>query len=286
MAYYSPLRYPGGKGKLIDYIIQIMKCNNLLGGTYVEPYAGGAAVALGLLFNEYVTNIVINDIDSAIYAFWVSVLDHTDELCQMIEKTAVTVEEWKRQKHIQSEKQNYSNLEIGFSTFFLNRTNRSGIIKGGVIGGFEQSGAWKIDARFNKKDLITRIERIAKYRENIRVYNLDSEKLIEENISTFESRTLVYLDPPYYKKGNQLYVNFYKPSDHLKLSEVIKKIKQHWIVTYDNVQQVSSLYSDYKQLTYSLSYSASNRCMGSEIMIFSDKTFAPDDISSGGLIFA
>lgn len=69
MDYCSPLRYPGGKGKVADYFKQIFRDNSLYDGVYVEPYAGGASVALSLLFNEYVSKIIINDIDRSIFAF-------------------------------------------------------------------------------------------------------------------------------------------------------------------------------------------------------------------------
>ena len=89
MNFYSPLRYPGGKGKLTDFFHAIIEENNLSDGYYVEPYAGGASVALSLLFNEYVSKIIINDFDRSIYAFWFSVLNETRKLCELILKTKV-----------------------------------------------------------------------------------------------------------------------------------------------------------------------------------------------------
>ena len=154
MNFYSPLRYPGGKGKVADYFKQIFRENFLYDGIYVEPYAGGASVALSLLFNEYASKIIINDIDRSIFSFWHSVLNNTDELCKLIFDTPVTVDNWEIQRHVQKNKHQQNLLEVGFSTFYLNRTNRSGIISAGIIGGRQQTGEWKIDARFNKKNLI------------------------------------------------------------------------------------------------------------------------------------
>ncbi|HAY93871.1 DNA adenine methylase, partial [Shewanella sp.] len=81
MAFYTPLRYPGGKGKLAYYLKALIQENNLLDCHYIEPFAGGAGVAFELLMQEYVRKVTINDIDPAIHAFWFSVLNHTDEFC-------------------------------------------------------------------------------------------------------------------------------------------------------------------------------------------------------------
>ena len=179
MDYFSPLRYPGGKGKVANYFKQIFKDNLLFDGLYIEPYAGGASIALSLLFNEYASHIIINDIDRSIFAFWDSVLNNSDELCKLILDTPINVKMWDEQKRIQKEKNSYDNLKVGFSTFFLNRTNRSGILNAGIIGGRQQTGDWKIDARYNKKELTERIKRIAQYRDRMTVYNMDALDLIK-----------------------------------------------------------------------------------------------------------
>ncbi len=157
--FYSPLRYPGGKTKIAPFIKELFYENNLVGMDYVEPYAGGAGAALTLLFEEYVSTITINDYDRSIYAFWHSIINNTEEFCEKISKTPIDVETWLVQKEIQKNKTNETLFSLGFSTFFLNRTNISGVIKGGVIGGKKQTGKYKIDARFNKSDLISKIHR-------------------------------------------------------------------------------------------------------------------------------
>ncbi|TOD09223.1 DNA adenine methylase, partial [Vibrio parahaemolyticus] len=168
--FYSPLRYPGGKSKLTAYVVETLKLNELEGGTYVEPFAGGCAIAWYLLLEGHVENVWINDLDPAIHAFWYSVLNRTDDLCQLIENTDVTIEEWHIQKSIYANDRTNS-LELGFATFFLNRTNRSGIIKAGVIGGLEQNGNYLLDCRFNKERLIEQIRAIAACRDNIILTN-------------------------------------------------------------------------------------------------------------------
>ena len=142
----SPLRYPGGKSRITNFVAKLIKDNNITGGCYVEPFAGGAGVALNLLLDGIVDRIFINDKDRSIYAFWDSAINHTERFICRLESVNVTIEEWKKQREIQLNKENANLFDLGFSTFFLNRTNRSGIIMAGVIGGISQTGKWKIDA--------------------------------------------------------------------------------------------------------------------------------------------
>ena len=227
--YSSPLRYPGGKAQLANFVKLIYRQNNLLDGHYVEPYAGGASVALALLFHEDASEIHITDLSKSVYAFWHSVLNETESLCDLIRDTAVTVEEWNRQKEIQGQVETAPLLELGFSTFFLNRTNRSGIINGGIIGGKDQDGEWKIDARFNKATLIARIKKIARYRRRINLYNKDASDFLRVILPTLPVTTLVNLDPPYFVKGQGLYEDYYQPEDHADVARLVSQITQPWI---------------------------------------------------------
>ena len=268
--HYSPLRYPGGKNKLSAFIAQIC-IENDINGHYVEPYSGGASVALFLLLEGFVEKITINDKDRSIYAFWHSVLNKTEQLCELIENTEITISEWRKQKNIQSRKQNADLLELGFSTFFLNRTNRSGIIKGGMIGGVNQSGDYLIDCRFNKSDLIDRIRKIASRKKDIRLYKKDALKLIEKIQKESENSNIIfYVDPPYYYKASSLYMNHYKDENHRLVSEKIKSIKNiRWIVSYDNVPEIKELYSNCDKKEYSFKHTAHSTRIGKEILFFS-----------------
>ena len=194
----TPLRYPGGKGRLTQHVIDVLEMNDLVGGHYVEPYAGGAGIAISLLYLEYADRIHLDDLDLAVYSFWRSILDHTDEFVRLVRNTPLTVEEWrKEQRALQFSKAEADTLALGFSTFYMNRTSRSGILRGGVIGGVNQTGKWKMDARYNREELIRRIEKIASYASRISLYNRDASQLISEVLPTLPSRALVYLDPPY-----------------------------------------------------------------------------------------
>ena len=259
----TPMRYPGGKGRLTQYVIDIIKLNKLIGGHYVEPYAGGAGVAISLLYLEYVDHIHLNDLDESIYAFWKSVCEEPEALCKLVRDKPLTVAQWKKQKAIQTAK-SVSTLDLGFSTLYLNRTNRSGIINGGK----KQTGEWKIDARFNRADLIQRIEKIASYSPRITLYNMDAATFITERLPTVPKKSLVYLDPPYYKKGSELYKNHYHPKDHAAIAALVAKIKQKWIVSYDNVRAIRKLYARFEQEAFGLRYSALERYRGKEVMIW------------------
>jgi DNA adenine methylase len=278
MNFYSPLRYPGGKNKLAKFIALVC-VQNKIDGHYIEPYAGGASVALHLLINGYVKEITINDYDRSIFALWYSILNETNRFCNLIEEAELTIENWYLQKEIQRNKANADLLELGFSTFFLNRTNRSGIINGGVIGGLKQNGNYKIGCRFNKKDLIDRVKFISIHKKNIRLFNLDALELIRKITNESKSKNIIfYFDPPYFLKGQSLYMNSYGPDDHKKVSEKIKKIKNaRWIVSYDNVPQIQTLYKspNVSRKNYSFIHNAYEPREGKEVLFFSQSLIVP-----------
>jgi len=261
---------------LAKFIALVCEKNNI-NGHYIEPYAGGASVALYLLIHGYVKEITINDLDRGIYAFWYSVLNDSEKFCRKIKNTDITVGNWKKYKKIHSNKKNTSLFDLGFATFYLNRTNRSGIIDAGMIGGFEQKGKYKIDCRFNEEDLIKRIKLIAIHKRNIHLFNLDALKLVEKiQKKQGDKNTIFYFDPPYYLKGPALYMSYYKNEDHQKVSDEIKKIKNtRWIVSYDNVPEIKKLYSDFKMKEYTFSHVAYEIREGREVLFFNSNLIVP-----------
>ncbi|MEQ4450938.1 DNA adenine methylase [Kosakonia sacchari] len=270
MRFNTPLRYPGGKGKLSNFMLNVIEVNNLSPIHYAEPYAGGAGLALKLLDLNVAERIILNDINLSVYAFWHSVLNNADTLCSMIYNTPVTMDEWYKQKEIINNTSNYDLLTIGFSTFFLNRTNRSGILKGGVIGGKNQDGEWKLDARYNKNDLISRIKNIHAEKDRIELFNLDAIEFINNVVIRLPENSLTYLDPPYYVKGKGLYINHYNHEDHVNVANVVQSdIKTPWIVSYDNTPEIRNMYKT-QSLMYGINYSAQDRYKGSEAMFFSE----------------
>ena len=267
MTYYSPLRYPGGKNKLSNFIASLCKNNNIT-DHYIEPYAGGAAIALHLLINGYVKKITINDMDRSIYAFWHSILNNNKKFCNRIERTKITPTNWNVEKKIQKNKNNESLFDLGFSTFFLNRTNYSGIIDAGMLGGINQQGNNKIDCRFNKNDLIKRIKKIYNFRKQINISNKDAIDLIKNK--KINKNSLYYFDPPYYVNGSSLYMRYYEDKDHEQLAKSIKKMHGHcWIMTYDNVSKIKNLYKTYTIKNYSLYHTANITHKAKELIFFS-----------------
>lgn len=275
----SPLRYPGGKTCLHPILSQFLRLNSLQRGHYAEPYAGGCGLALALLFDGHVHELHLNDFDPGIWSFWHAVLQETDELCSRIRSVSVTVEEWHRQREIERNAQEEDPLNLAFATFFLNRTNRSGIIKGGgIIGGLDQNGKYKIDCRFNKNVLIEKIQRIAKYREQIHLTNLDAIDFVARTDRDLPERALFCIDPPYFKKGSALYTSFYKTEDHAIVSDAVAAIRHAWILTYDNVPEISSLYTNFRQFTFDVKYSVQTKRVGTELMVVSDDLDIPSSV--------
>lgn len=276
----TPLRYPGGKSQLAPLVIDLLDANDLTYGEYVEPFAGGAGLALHLLLNSYVSRIYLNDYDPGIHAFWQSVVHWPEQLCQMINGADVTIEEWHRQRAVVLGADATDPLALGFATLFLNRTNRSGIIKGGVIGGLKQDGDYKLDCRFNKADLVRKIRRIAAHADQIALYNLDANDFLKRVVPKTSKHTLVNLDPPYYCKGPELYTNFYGADDHAELARTVKKLKRPWMVTYDDAPEIRALYCQFPMFSSSLNYSAQDKKVGVELLVLSP-TVAPSSTVLG-----
>lgn len=275
--FYSPLRYPGGKGKLEPFMELLIQQTGHMGGTYIEPFAGGAGIALELLEKEVVSDIVINDLDKGIYSFWRAIITETDRFVNDIRNVDLTINEWNRQREVIENSNRYS-YELGFATFYLNRTNRSGIIKGGIIGGTEQNGSWKMDARFNREALIERIIKIAKRKKNIHLYNKDVNSFVQKYLPKYEQNAFVYFDPPYFGKGKQLYLNFFSYDDHVRIERMInKQVNCDWVITYDDVQEIADIYQNYVLKRFDLNYSAAVKRKASEIIIFRRNDMIPTD---------
>lgn len=277
---YSPLRYPGGKASFAPFIAEVMANTGITGGHYLEPYAGGAGVALHLLFHGHASHIHINDFDPAVSAFWISVTQHSDALLALLEATPINIEEWFKWRSVLRGESNATVVEKGFATLFMNRTNRSGILKAGVIGGKNQDGAYKLDARFKKDIVSARIREVARRAENISVYCEDSLHLLNRSNELLPRKSLIYLDPPYYVKGKGLYRNFYNHDDHAAIAKTIQKknFKFPWVVSYDNAEEICAMYELSKSLSYGLNYTAQRRYVGSEVMFFSKNIVVPDSV--------
>lgn len=278
----SPLRYPGGKTCLVPKLEKVLEKKSSYNEkiTFAEPYAGGAGASLVLLFSGKVNKIIINDLDTAIYTFWKIAVQDTKYLIRKINQVSITIQEWRKQKSTYislKDKKNLSSKDernLAFATLFLNRTNRSGIMRGGPIGGIKQLGKWKIDERFTKKTIINRLEKLYKFSNKIEVLNLDGIKLLkklERRKNT--SQYFIFLDPPYFQKGKSLYLNNYNDNDHKELSNfLIRSPLKKWIMTYNDISFIKNLYKKMLIKNFKIRHDAHYSKVGREIAIF-PKTF-------------
>ncbi|MBZ2172163.1 DNA adenine methylase [Nitratidesulfovibrio sp. SRB-5] len=276
----SLLRYPGGKSVLTNTIANIFQMNDMVGGVYVEPYAGGAGIAMNLLLSGVAGKVIINDADPAISAFWRFLVEDPYEFALRIDSTPISVQEWHRQKEVFSCPGGYSDREIGFATFYLNRCNRSGILGANPVGGINQTGKYLIDARFPKKRLIALLEKIAPLVDKIEVHQKDALDLISAISNSYGDAHLLFLDPPYFLKGATLYMNYYKEDDHAVIARKMKSLSENvkWVVTYDDVGRIRQLYDGMIIRSFTLHYRSHASRRGEEIFISPPSLKIPEEI--------
>lgn len=282
--YKSPLRYPGGKQKLAPFILELMMENGLAGGHYVEPYAGGAGVGIELLLSGNACRVHLNDSCRRVYSFWRALLHDSETLCRRISSIPLTIKEWRKQRRVFSHPNDFDYVDVGFSAFYLNRCNRSGILSGGVIGGLTQAGEWSIDARFPRRELIRRVEAIVERRDSISLRNWDAELFIAGYVSKLPQKTFVYLDPPYFRKADRLYLDHYEPEDHRRIARMVKtRLKAPWVVSYDAAPEIISYYRPNRYIRYELYYNAAKAYTGQEVVFFSKDLRLPRQSAVRGI---
>lgn len=272
MRYLSPLRYPGGKAKLAPFLARVLQAQHPVPTQYAEPFAGGAGAALRLLVDGAVEHVHLNDLNPGIAAFWRAATTHSDGLAELVAGTTPSIEVWHQQASIYRHGTG-SDLELGFATFFLNRTNRSGILGGRPIGGLEQAGAWKLDARWNAAALAARIERVGRLAHRITVTELDARDFLAALPAPAE--TLVYVDPPYMMQGDRLYLDTFSAHDHSQLAAVLRAGEFPWVLTYDQHPKVDELYADVQRDDFLIPYSAQVKQIGREAIVFSRDLVVP-----------
>ncbi len=271
MRHLSPLRYPGGKGAISSFLEDLVDLNDLRGCRYYEPFAGGAGAALALLQGNVVSEIWINDADARVYAFWQSVLAHSEIFADRILNVPLNIEEWKKQQAVCDNPSNHGIFDVGFSAFYMNRCNRSGVLSGaGPIGGYKQDGKWRLDVRFNREALAEKILHIGKLRERIHVFGMDAIRFLSEKLphGIGRANVFIYLDPPYVKKGQRLYLNAYEKTDHASLSRyLLRQQVLKWIVSYDDNELVRTLYGNCRQVLLPIRYTLQEKRNACELII-------------------
>lgn len=264
----SPLRYPGGKFKIYNKVKTLIETNELGNRSYVEPFAGGFGIGLGLLRDDVVQTAVLNDYDPHIYNFWHTILNNHEEFLQIMMDTPITIDERERQKEIYDNEQ-VDRIRDGFATFFLNRVNFSGVITGGPIGGFAQTGEYKLDCRFNKEEIRSKVEQISLLRDRIELYNYDASELIAQHLHERIQECFFNIDPPYVEKGHRLYTNFFREENHRNFERTIAAYlgEGDWIITYDDCDLIRDIYRDYHMVEYNILHNAGGSVQGKEVVI-------------------
>lgn len=268
----SPLRYPGGKALLSAYVSGVLEENFLCGCTFYEPYAGGASVSLDLLRLGFIDRAVLVERDPLIYAFWWCVFNRADELCAAVEACPVTLQTWHDLQPTRGiddpSKSSFSLLQLGLAGLFFNRTNFSGIIGAGPIGGQQQASAYKIDCRFNKAALVRQIHAAASLGSRMTVRYGDAIAFLKKNTGKISSGfSFVYVDPPYYAQGRKLYRHHYRDADHAALAAFMTAQGYPWLVSYDDHPRIQELYASKQMQPIYLDYKVRSSRTARELVI-------------------
>lgn len=275
LGYLSPLRYPGGKARLAPFIAALIRAQPRRPKLYAEPFAGGAGAALKLLVDEVVEGIRINDLNPGIAAFWRCVFHETEAFVRKLERATVSIPAWQRHRRIYLTPDGRTDLELGFATFFLNRCNRSGILTARPIGGLEQNGAWKIDARYNAQRLAERVRYVGEFRDRVEVTQLDARDFIATQ-SRHADDVLLYVDPPYIVQGDDLYLDRLSYADHQGLAKVLDGSPVRWFMTYDCDDRITDdLYPNLRCAQFNIKHTAQIQHVGSEYMVFAENVVVP-----------
>lgn len=245
----SPLRYPGSKRSLFSFIKKTFEINKIHPSIFIEPFAGGASVALQMLQENLTDQIILVDVDPWITSFWQTVFFDTDWLVEQIYSIDVTIEKWHELKGSNPT----STRDQALTCFFLNRTSFSGILEASVgpIGGKEQKSIYKIDCRFMRDTLSNRIRQASLFKERVHaiwncswIEGIRKVRSEQENGKVPRSGLFFYLDPPFFEEAYALYRFYFTEKDHLELRDYLLTLKDNWLLSYDSAEQVNLLYGE------------------------------------------
>lgn len=268
----SPFRYPGGKAFLTDFVERGLKELDMRIEFYVEPFAGGAGAALNLLNRQAVERVVLNDLDIRMYSAWRAMLEENERFLEKLQSVSVDVATWKKCREIVTSPTNRYSFDLGFATFFINRTSRGGIVLGsGPTGGYKQESVWKIDARFYRETMLRRCKWIGDNAKRIAIHQERAISFLRKCAATLpQAQTYYFIDPPYVAAGSRLYFNAMSPEDHAELSTfLIEGNLKNWVLTYDNHPLIRKLYSTMDLSQLEVGYSLRRSRNEKELLISS-----------------
>ncbi len=268
----SPLRYPGGKRRLAPYVAATLAENDLRPNVFVEPYAGGASVALELLHFDLVDKVVLGDQDALITSFWQTVVSDVDWLCEQVEQISLDLALWERMKVGRFR----SRRSMALACLYLNRTSFNGSLhpSAGPIGGKAQVSEYAIGCRFPRERLIQRLRACAAMGDRIEVAApQDAMRTLRETRDRAhrdERSVFFYLDPPFWSKSDKLYRRSFTELDHEHLADALHWVSDPFLLSYDPAPEVVELYKGHRAATTALIellYTGSARSAGRELVI-------------------
>ena len=258
----SPLRYPGGKAFLCEYVEQFLAANKLAPELFVEPFAGGASTSLHLLGKRLVKKIALGDKDPLVAGFWETVFEDGPWLYGKVRHAEVTIEEWERLH----EKAPKRAREHAWKCLYLNRTSFSGILssRAGPLGGKAQESEYGVDCRFYRDTVVQRLKALWKERDRVaRVGEADWHKTLDWGVRQSNGRrsALIYLDPPFFHKAERLYNFVFDAADHEAVVQRLAKLKTPWLLSYDDCAEAAALFKKYrlKHKRIAVRYTSSSR---------------------------
>ena len=256
------IRYPGGKSRMRDHITKHL--DRFGSDRYVEPFAGGLGVGLHVIGG--MKESWINDADFNIYAMWHSVIHNHKELIELVSGFSPSVDAFREFKLRLANHKAEDLVQTGFMKMALHQISFSGLGEraGGPQGGVLQKEN-KIGSRWSFPRIKKQITLSHAILKNTQCTCMDFEAVLKQ-----ASGYAIYCDPPYYKRGNDLYAQRFSKEDHLRLAKVLQH-KKMWILSYDNVAKIRSLYAPFASIEeVAVKYSINNPIQKKELIIYKD----------------
>lgn len=253
----SPLRYPGGKSKVIDELYESLDEARL--DTFVELFAGGASFGLSLLEAGKTQRLILNDADPCVANFWRAATKFTDDLIDEINAEGTPTQsrfyQYRselselREAYLQGPERDILSgkdaewcVQKAARFLVVNRLSFGGLQTSNLLGG--ANGNYL--QRWNPKGLIKRLESIKALSDRIFVRCQDATRLLMEEMGWMGDNTTIFVDPPYFEAGSKLYPYGFKDG-HAALAESLNQFYRDFpgpylVITYDDVPEIRDLY--------------------------------------------